>query len=235
MGGNGQTHPRVMTSSGIATAKFDAMTVQLRDSQGEPLAGEKVSWSTPPSAMAVQMEPSGASPCITVTDSNGVATLNKMAGKSIEAYYADGGFTVTASYGEASQTFEGTVGGEAPEGVTVSIVSGDHQSVPRTGLDIPGGRASFAPLQVKVVDTAGQPVSGATIGFAVGSNPAGMAVQMHPLYGGGLRVVTDGSGIATLNQMGGNSMTCYYAMGNFTITATPDGGNQVSFSLNVSE
>src|SRR5436190_618537 len=107
LSGNNQTAQRVLTASGIAIANFAPLSVVLHNSAGQPLSGQQITWSSPshPPAMAVQMEPSGASPCIVTTDSNGNATLNKMGGSSVQAYYADGNFTVVASYGSTSATF----------------------------------------------------------------------------------------------------------------------------------
>ena len=48
--------------------------------------------------MAVQVHPSGATPASVVTDQNGRATLNLMpGGHGVWAYYASGGFQVTAA------------------------------------------------------------------------------------------------------------------------------------------
>jgi hypothetical protein len=65
-----------------------------------------VTWTiNKPGAMACQIEPSGASPSTVLTDGNGVATLNKMGGRSASIYYADGQCVVTAVYGGANAAF----------------------------------------------------------------------------------------------------------------------------------
>src|SRR5262249_51159834 len=88
--GGGQKATRVNTSNGIAMASFGPLVVSVKDSSGKALSGVQVTWScSKPGAMACQSEPSGASPTVTVTDGNGNATLNKMGGKSVSAYYGD--------------------------------------------------------------------------------------------------------------------------------------------------
>ena len=106
-------------------------------------------------AMAVQVDPSGAAPHIAMTDASGTPTLNGMGGSSVSCYYADGPFTVVASVaGVAPVTFSLNVAATAPlpplQGARLMILSGDHQSVPRTGLSVPGGIANFAPLQLQL-------------------------------------------------------------------------------------
>jgi hypothetical protein len=112
LSGDGQKSPAMAQPTGIATAQFDALSVVVK-ANGKPLPGVRVSWTCdPPAKMKCQAQPSAASPTITLTDGNGVATLNKMRGKSITAYYAKAhaAIAMTASYGKASAVFHLTVG-----------------------------------------------------------------------------------------------------------------------------
>ena len=64
--------------------------------------------------LAVQIDPSATEPVIVTTNSNGVATLDAMAGSSVEAYGGSGDFTIVASYGTASAAFNLHAGDVAP-------------------------------------------------------------------------------------------------------------------------
>ena len=122
---------------------------------------------------------------------------------------------------------------EAQNTRKLTIVGGDNQSVNRAGTQVPGGTAVFKPLQVLLTDNAGKPVTGADVAFVCGSKPSGMACQLSPAGGGGVRVKTDAKGIATLNQMGGNSASAYYASGKMPIVASADLAPPVTFNLTV--
>ena len=47
-------------------------------------------------------------------------------------------------------------------------------------------------------------------------------------------VTTDANGIATLNQLNGNSMQCFDASGSFTVVVSTTGGGQITFNETVS-
>jgi hypothetical protein len=96
-----------------ATAYFKPLQVTIKDSAGKPLGGVKVlfkSGGSKAAGMAVQLEPGGSSDAIVTTAEDGVATLKRMMGNSVDAYYADGPFTILASYGTAEVKFKLTVG-----------------------------------------------------------------------------------------------------------------------------
>ncbi len=228
--GDKQTAARMPTSSGIAVAKFDPLQVRVT-ANGKPLAGVEVTWTCEhPAQMACQSEPSGASPTVTLTDGNGVATLNKMDGKSVDIYYADGTVTMTASYGKASARFQLTATPAAKAERTLTITAGNNQSVQRSGLQIPGGIATFKPLAVDLRNRSGEPISGATVDF-VCKAPSAMACQLDPSGSGSVEATTDANGTATLNRMGGSSVSVYYASGKFQVTAAADGAEPVAFDL----
>jgi hypothetical protein len=226
LSGNNQTQPRLEPTPGTpAIANFGPLSVRLTYNIGDPLSGKPVTWSVSghPANMIVQLAST-----TTTTDSNSNATLN-----SVQASYGDGTFTVVASYGSASVTFNLTVGG-----LLTTIFSGNNQSIARSRSTLVGGVAPgalFAPLQVKVVNAAtGQPASGAEVGCYANNVPPGMVVQFYPDDSGGPAAVTDSNGIATFNQLNGYSMTAYNASGSFTVVCTPNGGNTVTFNETVS-
>lgn len=109
-----------------------------------------------------------------------------------------------------------------------TILAGNNQSVarsPNASFDVPV--AIFAPLQVKVLKPDGTPAVGVRVGFVTGSNPDDIVTTtMNVDYN---TVTTDGSGIATLS-----SVTAYDRTGTFTVVASIEGGNQLTFSETVS-
>ena len=120
-----------------------------------------------------------------------------------------------------------------PTGLKASLIAGNFQSVSRTGTDLPGGKANFAPLQVKVVTASGEPAVGVKVSFSVNSKPSEMVVQMDPAGGSSAVITTDANGIATLNLMGGNSLCCHSASGSLLINAATEGGNKLGFGMTV--
>ena len=120
-----------------------------------------------------------------------------------------------------------------PTGLKSSLIAGNFQSVSRTGTDLPGGKANFAPLQIKVVTATGEPAAGVKVTFSVASKPGEMVVELDPAGGSSAVVSTDANGIATLNLIGGNSLSCHSASGALLINAAPEGGNQLAFAMTV--
>jgi hypothetical protein len=62
---------------------------------------------------------------------------------------------------------------------SMTLVSGDRQSLGRSGSEVTGGIAGFEPLVVVVKDAKGKPVSGATVRFECGTRPATMVCQLE--------------------------------------------------------
>ena len=120
-----------------------------------------------------------------------------------------------------------------PTGLKSSLIAGNFQSVSRTGTDLPGGKANFAPLQIKVVTATGEPAAGVKVTFSVASKPGEMVVELDPAGGSSAVVSTDAKGIATLNLIGGNSLSCHSASGALVINAAPEGGNKLAFAMTV--
>jgi hypothetical protein len=233
--GNNQRQPRVSTPSGTATATFGPLAVRLTDNTGNPLSSKQVTWSVwrlPGPDMKVYFTNVGSSSGTSITDANGIAFLAQQDGSSVRAYGADGAFTIAAISGSALVTFNLTVGSPV-SALSVTILAGNNQTVARTGSAVPGGIATFAPLQVKVLDPNGTPASGVEVAFACTFIPQGMVVQIDGLAGLGaaLVVTTDANGIATLS-----SMSASYASGGITVGANlpVTGGGVVYFHEYVS-
>jgi hypothetical protein len=184
--------------------------------------------------MGVAIDGGGSTSATSTTDTNGIATLNQLDGSSASAYYANGSFTIVATSGSASVTFNLTVGGTPSSLLSTTIIAGNNQSVARTGSQYPGGIATFAPLQVKVLNANGQQASGVQVGFKAVNTPQGMGVQFTPSTLGGTFVITDANGIGTVNQLNGNSMQCFNGSGPFTIAVYTTGGGQITFNETVS-
>jgi hypothetical protein len=236
-GGNSQSHERAGSAVAGGVANFSPLTVQLKNGAGQPVAGVPVTFTCHvPGAWACQTDPSGASHGVMqmTTNSSGIATLNGMGGNALSIYYGDGAFTVTASFQTASATFSETVGAGTSFAYTTTIVSGNNQTAQRKGSSVPGGTATFGPLVVLVTDAGGKPASGVTVDWTC-SAPGQMACQLSPGGGGGVPSTSDSNGHATLNQMGGNSVSTYYATGVATINVSGSSSKPVSFTLTTTD
>lgn len=223
--GDDQTAKLVMADVGFAVATFGPVAVELLDADGSPLAGEPVAWSVgeTPGRMGVQLDPMGTSPCIVLTDEHGVATLDKMRGGSATAFYDWGAFTLVASYQGVSAAARLLVA--EPAVLRPKIVSGDNQSVARSGDRVAGGEATFGPVRILLKDTEGGVGAGVPVEVeAIG--PKGMTIRLSD-EGATATVVSDAAGMVTLDLLGGNSMVCRGAAGEFKVVVTPAGTKPV--------
>lgn len=236
--GDNQSVPRSNTASGIPRAVFNPLKVMAKDGGGRPISGATVVFTgTGPAGMAVQLEPSGSSKSTLKTDAAGIAVLNRLSGKSVHAYYADGSFQVGAVSGTARATFHLEVPAQAAnltDRYTLTIVRGDNQRKPLEG-DTPvsqgyAGRARFADLVVRLTGAGGAPIANAEIGFLPRSS---LAVQMRPGGGGGITVRTGPQGYAHANLMSGYSLHAYYGTGAVTVNVSADRATPVVFHLTV--
>ena len=236
--GDNQTVARnqLLPGAGIPAALFAPLAVVAKDASGKPIPGAVVIFSigAKPNAMACQM----AIPNGTVTaDANGIATLTAPTGAPapVFAYYADGECQVIVSAGPVTATFHLNVAGASgPTGQTaasLSLMSGDNQVSTRSGTNIFGGEAYYAPLVVRANDAAGKPIPGALITWKLGNKPAAMACQFEPSGINPGFTYADASGIATMNKMSGNSARIYYADGDCEIVATSGSAAPVTFHL----
>jgi hypothetical protein len=231
-----RTNPEVIPGG---QAKFAPLKVKIADQAGKPVPNAAVAFSAGacPADMAVQIDPYGANTVTCTAGNDGIATLDHMLGCSVYGYYDVGDFNIIASIADGSKvTFSLNIAQTPPSpplpNVTLAIISGDMQHQSRTVGSVPGGTACFQPLQVKIVDASGVPVSGAYVNFSPGAHPASMAVQVHPCGGVPATAITDGGGMATLNYMpGGTGVWCYYDKGQAGVIASVAGGPQVAFTL----
>jgi hypothetical protein len=152
-----------------------------------------------------------------------VATLDKMRGRALSAFYDHGAFPLVARHGAASVRTILTV--VQPPTLKATILSGDNQSVVRSGNAATGGRALFAPIQIVVRDPEGNPAPGVRVSFEA-VQPKMMTIQLSP-DGADAEVTTNAEGVATLDLMEGHSMVCRGADGEFKIVVTPKGTKPV--------
>jgi hypothetical protein len=226
-GDNQAVHTVQVPGYQLRLAGFAPLQVLVRDKFRKPVPNAPVvfSFQKPARGIGYCMMDSRANPADhslqVTTDANGVATLDRLLadglGKksSIGCYDAYGPFTVAASYNSWKATFHLTV---LPEPWTLTIVSGDNQKLARnTGSP---AMARFAPLQVAVRDSAGRGVPNVQVAFMC-SAPIGSKIvcQIDGGLHGVVLALTDGNGIATLQQMSGNSLWAYYADGPITVLA----------------
>ena len=223
--GDNQTAFLLMTEHGFPMATFDPVAAELRDADGAALAGLPVAWSVgeTPGNMGIQLDPMGTSPLVVLTDERGVATLDKMRGRALSAFYDYGAFPLVARHGAASVTANLTVA--QPPTLKATILSGDNQSVARSGNAAAGGIAVFAPIKVVVRDPEGNPAPGIHVSFEA-MQPKTMTIQLSS-EGASADVTTDAEGVATLDLLDGQSMICRGAEGEFKVVVTPKGTKPV--------
>jgi hypothetical protein len=177
----------------------DPPSVVVRDGQGTPVPGVVVTFTVTVGTGSVSGSPA-------TTNANGVATVT-----SWQLGNAPGPNTVTATAtGLPSVTFHAT--GTAGTPATVAVHEGDNQTA------VQGANVPIRP-SVKVTDPSGNPVSGATVTFAVSAG-GGIA--------SGLNQVTDALGIAAVNswQLGTGAPNTLTA----SVTGTGITGNPVIFT-----
>lgn len=225
--GNGQGVSRINSASGLAKAKFAPLQVVVKNGGGQPIANAPVVFScATPYAMKCQMEPMGSTRVTSSTDGSGIATANRMEGNSVVTYYGDGPFTITATSGASSATFQlASVASDLSNGGAnvISIIAGDKQSVQRTGERVGGGSATFGPLSVVLKDRSGTPLPGVRLSFRCGKTPPSMTCDVHS--GGG---TTDANGVLTLSGARGD-----YQSGKMPVTVSGDNTNEAVFDLTV--
>lgn len=211
-------------------AYFDPVFVLLTDDTGSPLPGKTINFTITSQADEMTAEIGLDNPYnerSVATDVAGMAALD-----NIRAYYSNGTFTVTASCGDASAIFNFLVGGQ---NYTLSVLSGDGQSVPRTvSPEDPTPYARFAPITVKVTDENSAPVAGVFVDFWIDYSLSshGMDGQMSN-RGDVTTVFTDSRGMVVMNQMDGYSIRVCFGEGPFTVLARVDDGKPVAMKMKV--
>jgi hypothetical protein len=238
--GNNQAVPRTnLTYIPGGQAYFQPLVIAVRDNKGVGVSGVEVTFSVGefPKSMAVQIEPSGGTKTVKIlTDSSGLAKLDKMSGNSAACYYNQGDFTIIATSFEQTQTYALTVLPTPPlpplPNAKLTIISGNNQSLPRennnnNGLDI----AKFAPMVVLVSDEHDRPIANAYVSLDPFEHPSGMAVQVDPSGAHPTLVLTDQDGIARFEKFyGGYSVFAYYAIGSFSVRVSVNEGPTVKFN-----
>jgi hypothetical protein len=209
VGGDGQRLARVGSETEGGKAKFTPLSIALHDAAGKGIANAPITFRCNHTrAMACQFTPSGSeNGTLTInTDGNGVATLNRMGGNALEAYYADGGFTVTASYRHLNVTFHLALDPDAGPRFSyfAKVVRGDNQRAPRVGEEPYGGTAHFGPITIQVVDANGRPASGIRIWYRCINAACNLGSPQND--------ATDGNGHYTLL-----SVDEYYGAGGFAV------------------
>ena len=195
--GSGQT-------ATVGTAFTQPLVVLVKDSSGNPVSGATVTFTGPASGAGVTF----ANGNTAVTNGSGIATSPQL-----NANNTAGAYSITATSGQASAT------------ATLTNVAGTPATLTPTG-GTPQGATILSPfgspLQVKLTDTFGNPINGATVTFSVpGAGPSAV-------FAGGVNTAkTDASGVATsailtANQTAGNYIAA-------ATIATP--GVSASFNL----
>lgn len=130
--GDGQVVNRALSQRNnmIPTAVFEPLQVCVKNADGKPAANVRVKFRvyerSRTGVQAIQISPSGNPVVYVMTDKRGRATLNLMAGptiqgtpvsdwgkhyKSVLVYYADGPFPVIATHGDIKVVFKLKAGG----------------------------------------------------------------------------------------------------------------------------
>lgn len=186
----------------VGTAFGEQLRVEVLDTGGCPMPGEDVEFALP-STGASALFAGGATVTTVVSDSDGTATSPALTANDVT-----GSFSAQASISSFSVAFQltnTTVG-------TVSSVSATQGG----GQSAAVGQAFASPLQVTVTDAFGDPVSGATVDFAVVSTSGAGAT----FIGGGSNASeqTGGNGLAT-----SPALVAGTTAGTFAVDATVSG------------
>ena len=198
----------------VGTAYSQSLAAVVVDTAGCPVPNVDVTFTAPSSGASGTF--AGAVDTATVAaSSSGVATA-----PTFTANEVSGTFSVVAQVGAFEATFSLT---NTTVGVanSISVLSGNTESA--------GPGASFPdPLVASVTDSSGNPVSGATVAFAVTAGTSGANASF---VGGGASATekTDASGEATSPLLMAGTTS-----GSFTVTALVSGLNSVAtFTLTV--
>ncbi|GMV06629.1 MAG: hypothetical protein AMXMBFR53_29050 [Gemmatimonadota bacterium] len=104
--GDGQAVARTAPDVPGGAAWFAPLVVRVTDASGRPVAGASVTFSVGPHPpqMAVQIDPGTAGSVSVLSGADGAARLDRMGGRGVRAYYAEGPFTVIATAPGAPDT-----------------------------------------------------------------------------------------------------------------------------------
>lgn len=183
--------------STIAGTSFSAsLRVTVTDSNAQPVAGVPVAFAAPSSGATATLSGGTA-----ITDAAGQAAVSAIANRTVGAY------SVVASAGLLGAAFhlQNVIGPAA----TVTPANTPQ----RTGV----GSAFSLPLRVAVMDSAGNPVSGAIVTFTAPSSGASAVLSASTSQ-------TDTQGVAFVTAMANGTA------GSYTVSAST-GGVSASFAL----
>ena len=169
-GGNNQSATPGQT---LATA----LSVQVVDANGQPVANQQINWELTSAGGAVL-----AAPTTTTTDAQGRASTRLTVGNTTGTFQVRAGIPGTTTVAAFSFTVTPTLGG-------LTVVSGNNQGAQR-------GSAFGQPLVVRVTNAAGAAASGIPVSFVVTSGSATLSAAS---------ATTDASGQASVNITAGNT------------------------------
>ena len=168
----------------VSTAFPSPLTVIVKDSAGNPLAGVGVTFAAPSTGASASF------PGATVnTNVSGVASVTATANGTAGTYQ------VTATVGVFSATFSLSNTTAVP--ATLTATGGTPQTTPT-------GSPFQSPLQAIVKDSSGAPISGVTVTFTAPSS--GATATLSPTAG-----VTNASGVVSVSAVA-NSVAGSYAV-----------------------
>ena len=200
-GGNGQ-------SAEVGRAFVAPLSVLVEDGQGNPFADATVHFAVVPGQGGAGASFAGGVATATAqSQANGIATA-----PALTANLAAGSYTVQASVqgvGSVSFTLTNTSAPRPPPPPPASI-----QATGGGGQAAVLGTAFAQALGVRVLDAAGQPVSGAAVTF---SAPAAGASAVFPNGRAAMTVPTDAAGLASLAAVASGGT------GPFQVTASVPG------------
>ncbi|HXR96815.1 MAG TPA: choice-of-anchor D domain-containing protein [Terriglobales bacterium] len=191
--------------SAAAAAAFAApLNVTVDDAFGNPVSGATVAFTVASGANGARATLSAAS---ATTNGSGVASV-----------------TATANTVAGVYSIIATVSGIAPASFTLTNTAGTAAALTATGgtpQSSVAAAAFGAPLSVTVNDAFGNPVSGATVAFAVAPGAGGARATLSALS-----ATTNGSGVASV------AATANTVAGAYSITAAVSGiATPASFTL----
>jgi hypothetical protein len=199
----------------VNTQYAQPLQAKVVDAHGAGVKGVTVSFSlgTGPAGAGASFLGGGAQ-ATARTDASGLATS-----PAVVANGTPGRFTATASAEGIPGAVAFSLGNHAAN-YTVKATSQTAQTA-TINSRYP------APLQVQVLDEAGQPIEGATVTFTVAAGPSGSTATFVGGEGAQTTALTDVSGKATSAMLVANGTP-----GRFTATATvPGGTSPVTYEL----
>jgi hypothetical protein len=191
---------------------FAALTVQVLDANGQPLAQVPVTFSAPASGASGTFAASNTATVTLVTGGNGIASSG-----TFQANATAGSYQVTASIsGGGVSGLPSTCVFNLTNYAQLQLLVGDQTTVVNNLFP--------NKLGVKVVDSLGNPVSGAQVTFVSGDGQGAGAVFLDGTVSNS--IATGGDGMARSQEMIATPNT-----GTFTASATvvlPNGGGTLT-------